>query len=124
MPLQEATRKDLATMCKKFNLSGYGRLRKNALIEHITVGMTMRASEERTQRHASEIRQAMGGNNLAIPADLGRLLDSMTNTTPGRQGYGVFMSSNGMEVTDLTTRMTTSISIADVLNALQAAGRI
>lgn len=122
MPLQEATRKDLAAMCKKFNLSGYGRLRKNALIEHITTEMTQRATEERSQRHAEEIRQAMGGSDL--PQELEQLLDDVLSSQTPRQGFGVFFGSNGMEVTNLRNRTTTNISISDLLNVLQDAGRI
>ena len=124
MPLEEATRKDLAAMCKKFNLSGYGRLRKNALIEHITNGMTQKAVEERTQRHADDMRQAMGGGGLELPPDLERLLDDVLSSQSPRQGFGVFMGPNGMEVTNLSTRVTTNLSMGEVLEALQSVGRI
>jgi hypothetical protein len=124
MPLEQATRKDLAAMCKKFNFTGYGRLRKNALIEHITREMTKRAVEERTQRHASEIRQAMGTLDPTLPSHIQSLLDDVLSSQRPRQGFGVYMGPNGMEITNLSTRITTTLSMTDLLNTLQSAGRI
>ena len=120
MPLEQASRKDLAAMCKKLHLSGYGRLRKDALIDHIKANMHQKATEERTQRHAAEIRQAMGGNrDLQLPPDLERFLNDIVTENRPRQGYGVFMNGDGLAITDLSTRVTTTLSIQDLLSVLQ-----
>ncbi len=125
MPLEQASRKDLAAMCKKLHLAGYSRLRKDALIDHIKCNMHQKAAQERTQRHAEEIRQAMGGNSgLQLPSDLERFLNDILSENRPRQGYGVFMNADGLAITNLSTRATTNLSIQDLISVLQNTGRI
>ncbi len=87
--------------------------------------MHQKAAQERTQRHAEEIRQAMGGNSgLQLPSDLERFLNDILSENRPRQGYGVFMNADGLAITNLSTRATTNLSIQDLISVLQNTGRI